>query len=113
MWRMLLAACLLPPLLTVALLLAVGIGRAQPTATLLTNLDTCHLPCWNGIRPGETEVGAADRILTEQGFRVSLDNPRQNYTNYAPANAISICGVKLYYEAGIARGLVLTPCERI
>jgi hypothetical protein len=113
MRRVLLAACLFTLLLTTAIFLMVELGHTLPLPALLTDLDACHLPCWSGIRPGETQLGVADDALIAQGFTMSFDSPRQNYSTYSPMKAGDICAVKLYYEAGIARGLVLTPCERI
>ncbi len=96
---------LLPGLLTapmIALMLvAMAVGQALGQSPSGFNpIDDCHLPCWNGIRPGETTLLEADTLLTERGYRLATVERDgtfaiPNNINYVPEDPNAVCHVGL------------------
>lgn len=73
------------PMATLVLLsMVIGQMWGNP-ADGFANLTDCRLPCWNGIRLGETSVGEADERLHNMGYHVlPIDSPKgiPNQTTY-------------------------------
>jgi len=98
MTRLLLRFVPAPVMLFAALALAVSHLAVPPSSTVLVQTAGCHLPCWNGITPGETTFNQALRILETQGYqkRASPDDlnlPGQYF--YVAPQQTSICQVGL------------------
>jgi len=91
---------LLPGLITVPLitlmLVSIAIGKAwgNPPSGFV-QVETCRLPCWNGIRPGETRLGEAINRLTELGYEPMQGEGAAipNVMNYVTSQPNSICQV--------------------
>jgi len=109
----LLTVLILPPVFSLAILIAARIGHFLPPPTAFSGLDDCRLPCWQGILPGDTSLSQTDDVLSTLGFAMSLDNPRQGYSIYSASRPSTICAAQVYYERGIAKSLILTPCQPV
>lgn len=72
MKKILLVHSVLTVTLTTLTLFALWLGKVAGSSQLQMTED-CHLPCWNGITPGETQVKDADVILIGLGY-VQLDS---------------------------------------
>lgn len=68
---------------------AMVLGSAfQPASPALASIDSCTLPCWNDITPGETTLDSALNILSELGYRKHETIARADVViYYAPENS--------------------------
>jgi hypothetical protein len=101
---LLLPAILLPPLMLLSVL-SVILGQALNWLPGdFGTIETCRLPCWNGIRAGQTPVKEADATLHTLGFELQSqdDNERLASTfSYAAAGANAICQVGIGRTPGV------------
>lgn len=64
---------------------------------------SCTLPCWNGIRPGETTLIEADAILRNLGYKlVGPDASVATTNNYESIQPAPIC------QVGLGRARILS-----
>lgn len=111
----------LPGLITIPLItlvfvsMAVGQAWGRPPSGFV-QVENCRLPCWNGIRPGETTLREAVDRLTDLAYEPLQEQTAAipNVMNYITQNSSSICQVGL----GSARSmsakiseLTLRVCE--
>lgn len=97
-------------------LLALFAGRAfgSESRGLYAAAD-CQLPCWNGIRPGETRINEASNTLRSLGYRPRRFNEDAGIaTNivFIHAELDGVCQVGLTPGfGGLVRELILRACE--
>jgi hypothetical protein len=68
-----------------AIVIAVGVGRAQPIPRQIAmlHLDDCQPPCCLGIVPGKTTIEEAEKIVASQygqDFDVTVDREYANFS---------------------------------
>jgi hypothetical protein len=104
-------ACVLSGLLMTGTLFAAQTSSEPPLiAPDLRQFPQCQLPCWNGIRPDETSIVRANRILGEAGY--TLDTPSGSdvtFYYYRPP-AAQRCAVQLDVRDAIVRRIRLENC---
>jgi hypothetical protein len=104
MWKVGLYVFVLGTSLTILTFTSIAVGQVLGSAP--DGLDaepSCILPCWNGIRPGETTVLEADTILRDLGYRlVGPDDSIATTNNYESIQPAPIC------QVGIGRARILS-----
>jgi len=68
------------------------IGRGHPA---LTPLQTCTMPCWGAIIPGETSLSDAQSVVESLGYAPRLDNGSQTLRF---DDAVTGCVVDIMYN---------------
>lgn len=115
MSRVLTGVALLGMMLTGAVLLVMAAGGVRAADPLLAETDTCRLPCWLGITPGNSTFSQADLILTQLGYR-NQDDEVPTILTYMPEDDRSVCVVSVVRHTSVdntVRALVLTLCEGV
>ncbi len=103
MKKILLFHSLLSGTLTTLTLFALWLGQVAGSSQLQMTED-CHLPCWNGITPGETKVQDADVILRDLGYAQLDSNLTSIPGTLAYRNSqVAVC------EVGLARVRQFSP----
>lgn len=99
-------------LLTGLILICMGWGVAYAQTPLpLANLDACALPCWNDIRPYQTQIDHADALLQDLGYTVRRDYFRYNFVAY-PGSSTN-CAVRLSYSGTRVSMIWLSECPGV
>lgn len=97
-------------------LLALVAGRVLGnTPSALRANNTCQLPCWNDIRPGQTRLGEATNILRNLGYhprRLNEDAGIATNLIYISDDVASMCQVGLTPGfGGMVREIILRACD--
>jgi hypothetical protein len=112
MKRLLILQCSILPPLVVLVLLAIVLGsRLDNKPRLLRRSEICTLPCWNGIRPGEMSIDAANHILFSQGYEAQNSLMDRAHITYTPVGLG--CNVRLEYEEATVTETRLTNCPNL
>jgi hypothetical protein len=104
-------ACVLSALLTGGTILAARSTSTPPViAPDLRQFSECQFPCWNGIRPDETPVVRANRILTEAGYLLETPPDTDGAFYYYRAPSPDRCAVQLDVRQTIVQRIRLEDC---
>lgn len=108
-----LAVWLVMPLPLLGLMgLAIQLGTMLPLPTVLTNLQTCEVPCWNHITPGITSMEEAHNRLVESGYRVRRSPSfRSGETIFVAA--VEPCQIWVSQRDNIVNDIWLRYCDAI
>ena len=113
MKRLFLLQCSIIPLLAALIFGAMGLGKINSNAPFqLRRSESCALPCWNGIRPGEMSVDAATHILFSQGYEMQNSMMDRNHILYIPS-AENRCTIRLQHQSAHVIETRLSDCPNL
>jgi hypothetical protein len=113
MKRMFLIQCSIIPLLAGLIFGAIELGQKINSVPFqLRRSNDCDLPCWNGIRPGEMSIDAANHILFSQGYEMQNSMVDRDHILYIPP-AANRCMVRLEHQAARVIETRLSHCPNL
>jgi hypothetical protein len=113
MKRVFLIQCSIIPLLTGLIFVSIVLGSYLNGALFqLGRSESCPLPCWNGIRPGEMSVDAANHILFSQGYEMQNSMMDRNHILYIPPTE-NRCTVGLGHQVARVTETRLSNCPNL
>lgn len=107
----LLTMLLLCGLLVCCVALAQMAGRTNSISPSPVRNDAaaCALPCWHGIRPGETTLVRANQIMLSEGYTVQRTQENTALASYFP-DGDSQCSVHLHHSGAVVDRIRLLDC---
>jgi len=113
MKHLFLIQCSLLPMLAALIFVAMGLGKSISGIPFqLRRSESCALPCWNGIRPGEMSVDAANRILFSQGYEMQNSMMDRNHILYIPPTD-NRCTIRLGHQSARVIETRLSDCPNL
>jgi hypothetical protein len=92
------------------LLAAQSTGTPPRIARDLREFPNCEFPCWFGIRPDETSIASANRILNEAGYLLNTPPDSDGAFHYYQPPSPDRCAVQLDVRQTIVRRIRLEDC---
>lgn len=113
MKRLFLIQCAFIPLLAGLIFAAIGLGgNIRDIPFQLRRSESCPLPCWNGIHPGQMSVDAANHILFSQGYEMQNSMWDRDHIRYIPLDAYR-CIVRLGHQMARVAEIRLSNCPNL